>query len=570
MTTPCTPATFTFQTLGNREVIGSFDGGTITSDGGSLLLGEVEAKTHILHQFAACFTDHRDPDLIEHTAYQLIAQRVFGLALGYEDLNDHDTLRLDPLLATVVGKNDPTGADRLRLQDQGKPLAGKSTLNRLELTPEDATPQSRYKKIVAQVAALDRFFADIFLQSYLLPPQTIFLDLDATDDPLHGHQEGRFFHGYYQEYCYLPLYIFCGDQLLLARLRTADNDASWGTVTELEWLIPYIRARWPQVRIILRADSGFCREEIMSWCEEHNVDYLFGLAQNSRLVEALTPALADALVRYLHTGVAARVFADFVYQTRDSWSRARRVVGKAEYLPKGPNPRFVVTTLPSEERADQLLYESDYCARGDMENRIKEQQLMLFADRTSTATLRANQLRLWFSSVAYLLMDALRRVGLTPTAASPVTLVAPLTPIEPNPETPATTLTPAESNPAASATTLTPIEPSPVTPVVTLTSTNLPLVTTPTLLASPTNLTTLAAMDPPSITSPKTSVPANSPQPQCQTLRLQLLKMGALVRVTVRKIWVSFSSAWPYQKLFARVWSQWQQAPATFPVPMRC
>jgi Transposase DDE domain group 1 len=507
MTTPCISTTFTFQPLGNRDVSGCFDGGMITSDGGSLLLGEVEAKTHILHQFAACFTDHRDPDLIEHTASQLIAQRVYGLALGYEDLNDHDTLRLDLLLATVVGKDDPTGSDRLRLRDRGKPLAGKSTLNRLELTPEDATPQSRYKKIVAQVPAIDRFFVDIFLQSYLLPPQTIFLDLDATDDPLHGHQEGRFFHGYYQEYCYLPLYIFCGDQLVVARLRTADNDASWGTVTELEWLIPYLRTRWPQVRIVLRADSGFCREEIMGWCEEHGVDYLFGLAQNSRLVEALTPALADAHLRYLQTGVAARIFTDFSYQTRESWSRARRVVGKAEYLRKGPNPRFVVTTLTSEERADHLLYESDYCARGDMENRIKEQQLMLFADRTSTATLRANQLRLWFSSVAYLLLDALRRLGLTPIVSNPVTPVPTLTPIASNPEAP--------------------IASNPVTPVPSLTSTNLPLVTVPTPLANPTSLTrtesilvasltTLAPTDP----TPKTLVPANSPQPQCQTLRL--------------------------------------------------
>jgi Transposase DDE domain group 1 len=518
MTTPCNTTTFLFQPLGHREVIGGFDGGTITSDGGSLLLGEVEAKTQILHQFAACFTDHRDPELIEHTVYQLIAQRVYGLALGYEDLNDHDTLRLDPLLATLVGKEDPTGANRLRRQDQGKPLAGKSTLNRLELTPEDATPQSRYQKIVARAPDMDRFFVNIFLQSYLLPPQTIILDLDVTDDPLYGHQEGRFFHGYYKEYCYLPLYIFCGDQLLVARLQTADHDASGGTVAELEWLIPLLRAQWPQVRIILRADSGFCREAIMVWCEEQRVDYLFGLAQNTRLVEALTPALADAHLRYLQTGVAARVFADFDYQTHESWSRARRVVGKAEYLPKGPNPRFVVTTLAGAERTNQLLYEKDYCARGNMENRIKEQQLMLFADRTSTATLRANQLRLWFSSVAYLLMEALRRLGLSPTEATPEASPTPLPPTEATPEA-SPTLSPTEATPL-------------VRP------------TTPTLM--------------------------NAPQPQCQTLRLKLLKIGALVRVTVRRIWVSFSSAWPYQELFTRVWSQLQQAPATFPLPMRC
>jgi hypothetical protein len=517
MMSQCNTSSFVFQSLGNRDVIGHFDGGTLTSDGGSVLLAEVEAKTHILQQFSVCFTDHRDPELIEHTVFQLIAQRVYGLALGYEDLNDHDLLRLDPLLATVVGKEDPTGSDRVRPQDRGKPLAGKSTLNRLELTPAEATPQHRYKKIVAQPLAIDRFFVDVFLQSYRQPPPTIVLDLDATDDPLHGHQEGRFFHGYYKEYCYLPLYIFCGDQLLLARLRTADNDASWGTVAELAWLIPQLRATWPNVRITLRADSGFCREEIMAWCEQHDVDYVFGLAKNTRLLALLEPALADAHARYLQTGVAARVFRDLVYQTRDSWSQPRRVVGKAEYLPKGPNPRFVVTTLPMAERPADRLYETDYCGRGNMENRIKEQQLMLFADRTSTATLRANQLRLWFSSVAYLLLEALRRLGQAPTASAS--------------SLPSRTLS--ESTPMAS--------PPPPTPSAS-----------------------------PPMASPSIPASANSPQPQCQTLRLQLLKIGAQVRVTVRKIWVSFSSAWPYQELFARIWSQLRQAPATFPVPMRC
>jgi len=477
MTTECISLDLVFQPLGLRSVVSRFDGGTISSDGGCLLLGEAERLTATLCQLTACFTDHRDPEAIEHTVAQLIAQRVYGLALGYEDLNDHDRLRVDPLLATLVGKLDPTGADRRRRRDQGKALAGKSTLNRLELTPPDATAASRYQKIVARPEAIERLFVDLFLQAHPLPPTQIILDLDATDDPLHGHQEGRFFHGYYKEFCYLPLYIFCGEHLLVAQLRTADKDASSGTVAELERIIPQIRAAWPQVRILLRADSGFCREEIMAWCEAHGVDYLFGLAKNSRLLEALQPALADAHARYLQTGVAARVFADFDYQTRDSWSRPRRVVGKAEYLPKGPNPRFVVTSLPASRRVAQALYEEDYCARGDMENRIKEQQLMLFADRTSTAWLRSNQLRLWFSSAAYVLVQALRRLGLAGTRLA---------------------------------------------------------------------------------------------QAQCGSIRLWLFKIGALVRVTVRKIWVSLSSACPYRDVFTQVYDKLRRVPSAVSPPGQC
>jgi Transposase DDE domain group 1 len=477
MSTECNRPDLVFQPLGAREVVGRFDGGTISSDGGCLLLGEAERLTGTLQQLAACFTDHRDPDAIEHTVAQLVAQRVYGLALGYEDLNDHDTLRLDPLLATLVGKTDPTGTDRLRRRDRGKALAGKSTLNRLELTPPDATAASRYQKIVARPEAIERLFVDLFVQAHRQPPTQIILDLDATDDPLHGHQEGRFFHGYYKEFCYLPLYIFCGEHLLAAKLRTADNDASYGTVDELERIVPQIRAVWPQVRILLRADSGFCREEIMAWCEARGVDYLFGLAKNSRLVAALEPALADAHARYLQTGVAARVFTDFVYQTRDSWSRARRVVGKAEYLPKGPNPRFVVTSLTATEREAQPLYEQDYCARGEMENRIKEQQLMLFADRTSTAWLRSNQLRLWFSSAAYVLVQALRRLGLAGTRLA---------------------------------------------------------------------------------------------QAQCGSIRLWLFKIGALVRVTVRKVWVSLASACPYREVFTQVYDNLRRAQPPVATPLRC
>jgi hypothetical protein len=477
MTTECTCPDLVFQPLGQRAVIGRFDGGTISSDGGCLLLGEAERLTGTLRQLAACFTDHRDPDAVEHTVGQLVAQRVYGLALGYEDLNDHDALRLDPLLATLVGKADPTGADRPRQRDRGKALAGKSTLNRLELTPPDATAASRYQKIVARPEAIERLFVDLFLQAHQQPPTQIVLDLDATDDPLHGHQEGRFFHGYYKEFCYLPLYIFCGEHLLAAQLRMADNDASYGTVAELERIIPHIRAAWPQVRILVRGDSGFCREEIMAWCEAHGVDYLFGLAKNSRLVEALGPALADAHARYLQTGVAARVFADFAYQTRESWGRARRVVGKAEYLPKGPNPRFVVTSLLAAEREARVLYEEDYCARGDMENRIKEQQLMLFADRTSTAWLRSNQLRLWFSSAAYVLVQALRRLGLAGTRLA---------------------------------------------------------------------------------------------QAQCGSIRLWLFKVGALVRVTVRKVWVSLSSACPHRDVFTQVYENLRRVPPALPPPRQC
>ena len=412
----CSTTTFAFQPLGTRDVHARFDGGAVTSDGGALLLGQAERITGALQQFAQCFIDYRDADAIEHTVLQLLSQRVYALALGYEDLNDHDTLRLDPLLATLVGKTDPSGQDRLRSQDKGKPLAGKSTLNRLELTPLDANADSRYQKIVADPQAIERLFVDLFVQAYLTPPAEIVLDLDATDDPLHGHQEGRFFHGYYKEYCYLPLYVFCGEHLLVSQLRSADNDASAGTVEMLDWLIPQLRAAWPAVRIVLRGDSGFCREAIMAWCEEHQVDYVFGLAKNSRLEEAIATPMVDAHIRYLLTGVAARLFADFRYQTRDSWSRERRVVGKAEYLPKGPNPRFVVTSLAAEDWPAAELYEQRYCARGEMENRLKEQQLMLFADRTSTAWLRSNQLRLWFSSLAYVLMQTVRRLGLAGTS----------------------------------------------------------------------------------------------------------------------------------------------------------
>lgn len=400
MPTECNGRAFDFQPLGSRQVTAGFDGGTITSDAGGLLLREVEAKTGLLAELACCFEDFRDPELIEHSVEDLIKQRVFALALGYEDLNDHDQLRADPLLATLVGKRDVTGERRLERRDTGKPLAGKSTLNRLELTPARATAHSRYQKIVAKQHQLAEWFVKAFLRLNPEPPEEIVLDLDATDDSIHGHQSGRFFHGYYDRYCYLPLYIFCGEHLLLAKLRPSHIDASAGSVKQVAWIVAMIRQHWPKVRIILRGDSGFCRENLMAWCEENHVDYVFGLAKNKRLLKILGQELHAAQQQFTATGQPARSFKDFTYRTRKSWSRERRVIGKAEHLEKGSNPRFVVTSLPEERFAARALYEDLYCARGDMENRIKEQQLCLFADRTSCQTMRANQLRLWLSSAA--------------------------------------------------------------------------------------------------------------------------------------------------------------------------
>jgi len=461
MTTECTQESFAFHHLGRREVVARFDGGNITSDAGGLLLRETERVTGILRQFAACFSDHRAPGLIEHPVEDLIAQRIYALALGYEDLNDHDDLRHDPLLAVLVGKRDPLGQHRARKRDRGKALAGKSTLNRLELTPVRADARSRYKKITTDRRAIQTLFTGLFLQAHPQPPKRIVLDLDATDDPIHGHQAGRFFHGYYKNYCYLPLYIFCGEHLLCARLRPSNIDASAGSLKELDRIVGQIRAKWPQVRIVIRGDSGFCREHIMRWCEAQGVDYVLGLAKNERLIEELADELEQARQQFELSGQAARVFKDFTYQTRDSWSRARRVIGKAEHLAKGANPRFVVTSVSADQIEARSLYEDEYCARGDMENRIKEQQLCLFADRTSAATMRANELRLWFSSVAYTLLAALRRLGLKGTELA---------------------------------------------------------------------------------------------RAQCGTIRLKLLKLGAQIRVTVRKVWVSLAESYPYRGVFHQVY----------------
>ncbi|HMB02126.1 MAG TPA: IS1380 family transposase [Isosphaeraceae bacterium] len=474
METQCNAAYLDFPMLGRREIVADFDGGDITSDGGALLLRKTEQLTAIIRQFAASFTDHRNPDLVEHPLADLVAQRVYGLALGYEDLNDHDVLRRDSLLASVVGKDDPTGTVRQRVRDRGKPLAGKSTLNRLELTPIGADADSRYKKITCQTREVEQLFVALFLQAHHHPPERIVLDLDAPDDPIHGHQLGRFFHGYYKSYCYLPLYIFCGDHLLCARLRPSDIDAPAGALKQLRQIVAQIRQTWPEVKITIRGDSGFCREPIMAWCEQNGVDYVLGLAQNPRLVAAIADEMEQARQQFEATKQAARIFAELRYQTLETWSRERRVVAKAEHLAKGANPRFVVTSRSAEDRPARPLYEQDYCGRGEMENRIKEQQLHLFADRTSAGTMRANQIRLFFSSVAYTLLNALRRLGLQETELA---------------------------------------------------------------------------------------------EAQCQTIRLKLLKIGALVRVTVRKVWVHMASGCPYAEVFRRVHARLS---GIRPIVLRC
>jgi hypothetical protein len=466
MKTHCNPSQLEFHALGRRKVIGKFDGGNITSDAGGILLRETEKKTDIVHQFAQCFRDLRDPNRIEHSVEELVSQRVYGLGLGYEDLNDHDELRRDPLLAVLVGKKDPEGETRVRKQDRGKAMAGKSTLNRLELTPADPTEtEKRYKKILMREDKIDRLFVEVFLQAHTKAPEEIILDVDATDDPLHGNQEGRFFHGYYMNYCYLPLYIFCGEFLLCARLRPSNIDASEGTVEELGRIVEQIRDAWPDVKITVRGDSGFCREKIMKWCEGNRIDYVFGLAKNERLKAIIGKELQQAQRLYEVTNKAARVYKDFYYKTLKSWSRKRQIVAKAEYLDKGSNPRFIVTSIKKQRMDARTVYENLYCGRGNMENRIKEQQLWLFADRTSSGKMRANQLRLYFSSVAYMLMQALRRLGLKGTKMA---------------------------------------------------------------------------------------------MAQCNTIRLKLFKIGAQVRISVRKVWVSLASGYPYMELFHQIYRNLQ------------
>ncbi len=398
--TECTQESFEFAAHFSRRVLAEFSADRLTTDGGSPLLRQVDRRIGLLHRFASCFLDRRDPLRIEHSVAEMVSQRVYALALGYEDLNDHEQLRHDPLLGLLAGR-----------RELDSPLAGKSTLNRLELSRANQA-STRYHKIGYSSEKIDHLLVDLFLESHARRPRRIVLDLDSTDIPVHGHQERRFFHGYYNSYCYLPLYIFAGDHLLCARLRPADQDGAAGAVAEVERIVSQIRQRWPGVEILVRADSGFCREELMSWCEEHHVDYILGLARNERLRRLLERPMREARQQYEATGRAARVFTEFRYRTHKSWSRWRRVIGKAEYIPGKENPRFVVTSLAEGE--PQSLYEKLYCARGEMENRIKE-QLCLFADRLSTETMHANQLRLYLSAMAYTLLEALRRLALRGT-----------------------------------------------------------------------------------------------------------------------------------------------------------
>jgi len=460
MQTQCSARQFEFEGIGRRAVVAAFDGGAVSSDAGALLLSKTARAIGLIERFAACFEDRRDPDLIEHSVKMLVGQRVLGVALGYEDLVDHDELRHDPLLGVVLGKLEPQRRARCA------PLAGKGTLNRLELTVQEG----RYHKIAHRPEAIERLFVELFLDAYAAPPERIVLDLDATDDPVHGEQEGRFFHGYYGHYCYLPLYIFCDKHLLVAKLRPSNIDGAAGSLEEIERVIGQIRARWPRVQILLRADSGFARDSLMSWCEANAVDYVFGLARNSRLEALIAPELQQAKRLCEEQGKAARLFKDFAYRTLDSWGATRRVIGKAEHLPAGPNPRFIVTSLKPEQWDARALYEELYCARGDMENRIKEQQLDLFADRTSTATMRANQLRLWFASMAYVLVNRLRELALAGTT-----------------------------------------------------------------LASAT----------------------------AGTIRLKLLKIGALVKLSVRRVRIAMASGCPYQDVFAHAYDALSQVAAT-------
>ena len=400
MSTECIQTELDLGRSGARKLVGAFDGGAITSNGGVALLAGADGKLGLAERLAACFTDHRMAEAIKHTLPDLLRQRIFGLALGYEDLIDHDALRFDPALAAVIDK--PGGA-----------LAGKSTLNRLEHASKIG--RDRHHKLDHDGAAIERLFVDLFLEAHREPPMRIVIDLDATDDPLYGDQEGRHFHGYSDCYCYLPLYVFCGRHLLAAKLRSSANDAADGAVQEVARIVGHIRQQWPRTTIVIRADSGFCRDDLMSWCEESGVQYVLGLASNERLAVQIAPEMKLAKRKVKRTGKPARVFADFRYRTRKSWSVERRVIGKAEFTNAGANPRFIVTNVHAAFGSPRFLYETVYCQRGEMENRLKECQGDLFADRTPTPTMRANQLRLWLSSLAYVLMCAVRRIGLAGT-----------------------------------------------------------------------------------------------------------------------------------------------------------
>jgi hypothetical protein len=449
--TECSQSSFGFEALGSREIVARFDGGAISSDGGALLLRQTDWRLNLLPRLAECFLDGRNQEQVEHSILEMLSQRIYGLALGYEDVNDHEQLRRDPVFGVLAGR-----------EELEEPLAGKSTLNRMEL---GAGVKDRYKKITFWKQAIDELLVKVFLESQAKVPEQIVLDIDATDLPLHGQQEGRFFHGYYDNYCYLPLYIFCGEHVLCARLREANHDAAFGSLAEIERIVGQIRSAWPEVKIILRGDSGFCRNELMSWCERHRVDFVLGMARNQRLRKIIGAEMHAATQQWNETGKPARVFKEFDYRTKKTkkggWDRERRVAAKAEHIDGKENPRFVVTSLKSEEWKAQALYEELYCARGDMENRIKE-QFSLFADRVSAETMRANQMRLYLSTMAYVLVSGLRRLGLKATELA---------------------------------------------------------------------------------------------QAQVSTIRTKLLKIGAQIRVTVRKVWVSMASSYPWQGLYRQVWA---------------
>jgi hypothetical protein len=449
--TECNQSSFGFAGSGKREIVARFDGGTISTDGGAFLLRQTDQHLNLLPRLAKCFLDGRNQSMVEHSILEMLSQRIYGLALGYEDINDHEQLRKDPVFGILAGR-----------EELDEPLAGKSTLNRMEL---GTGAHSRYKKITFWKDGVDELLVKAFLESYQEIPAEIVLDMDTTDLPLHGKQEGRFFHGYYDNYCYLPLYVFCGEHILCARLREANHEAAFGCLAEIQRIVAQIRAAWPKVKIVLRGDSGFCRNELMSWCENNQVDFIFGLARNQRLRKVIGQQMHEATLEWNRTGKPARVFTEFDYSTKKTkqggWDRERRVVAKAEHIDGKENPRFVVTSLTSQQCQAQALYEELYCARGDMENRIKE-QFSLFADRVSAETMRANQMRLYLSAMAYILVNGLRRLGLKGTALA---------------------------------------------------------------------------------------------QAQVSTIRTKLLKIGAQIRVTVRKVWVSMSSSYPWQDLYQQVWT---------------
>lgn len=388
--TECNRGTLSFSSLGRQKIVADFEGGRLTSDAGALLLREVDRRFGLIEALAACITDRRDPAKITHDLTTLLAQRIYGIALGYEDLNDHHTLREDPLFAVLAEQRPAPAA----------PLASPSTLSRWE---NAVTRQS--------LVRMSEVFVDQFIGSYRRPPKQIVLDFDATDDPVHGDQEGRFFHGFYRCYCFLPLYVFSGDHLLCAYLRPSNIDAARHSRAILKLLVDRLRQAWPKVRIIFRGDSGFCRWKLLRWCDRHNVGYVVGLARNKVLERSAASFMETAQAAYEETGLKQRHFHEIRYAA-GTWDHERRVIVKAEYLAKGPNNRFVVTSLSDAPKA---VYDGWYTPRGDMENRIKEQQLDLFADRTSCHTFVANQLRLLLASAAYVLIAHLRRVGLKGT-----------------------------------------------------------------------------------------------------------------------------------------------------------